>query len=297
MRDALLKPLVYPVARPYIAGATNAQALAVVADLVAQGYRATLDVLGESVTTAQEADAARDEYLLLLRALEARKLNRDVNISVKLSQMGLLFDADACEARVDSLVKEALTRRNFVRVEMEDSTTTDATLALYRRVRQQYGSAVGVVIQARLRRTAADLRQLLREGAAHIRLCKGIYREPRALAYTRPDLITRNYVELLEQALSDPHAFVAIATHDEALVLEAESLLRRHHVPRSRYEFQMLWGVDPQLRRLIHQAGHPLRVYVPYGEAWLAYCLRRLRENPRIAQHVLKNLFTGRVGS
>jgi proline dehydrogenase len=185
------------------------------------------------------------------------------------------------------LVREAGQLGNFVRIDMEDSSCTSTTLDLYRRLREEGFDNVGVVLQAYMRRSLLDLRSLP-EGAS-VRLCKGIYVEPRDIAYRDRWLVNRNFARLLEEAF-DRGCRVGIATHDEAVVWEALDLIDRHRVPHTAYEFQMLLGVDEKLRDIIRREGHRLRVYVPYGANWYAYSLRRLKENPRIAGYILVGL-------
>jgi proline dehydrogenase len=180
---------------------------------------------------------------------------------------------------------------NFVRIDMEDSTCTEPTLAIYRELQARHGN-LGVVLQAYMRRTLADIAALPAEGAS-VRICKGIYVEPREIAWKGYETVRANYVAALEKLL-DQGVYAAIATHDEYLVARATALLERRRVPRDRYEFQMLLGVDEPLRRILIAAGHRLRVYVPYGRDWYPYSMRRLRENPEVARHVLKAMLARR---
>jgi proline dehydrogenase len=285
------RPIVRRVAGRYIAGETLPDAVQVVRALNQQGLMTTLDIMGESVTQRRLVDSVVGEYVTAFRTIQSERL--DSNISVKLTQIGLKLDFDLCLGQMRTLVRTAGEFGNFVRIDMEDSTCTTATLDLYRRLRAEGHENVGVVLQACLRRTLEDVRALP-EGAS-VRLCKGIYVEPREIAYRDGTIVNKNFVLLLEEML-DRGFYVGIATHDELLVWEAERLLDRRKHPETAYEFQMLLGVDEQLRNLIRRRGHRLRIYVPYGVNWYAYSLRRLKENPRLAGYVLLGLLPGRRG-
>jgi len=282
------RPLVWRISRRYIAGTTLDDALDCVRTLNERGMSATLDVLGEDSSTIEEATASRDLYLRALDRIESEGL--DCNISVKLSQMGLRFDPEFCRTVLRDLVQAAEERRNFVRIDMEDSSVTQVTLDLYREARTT-SKAVGAVVQAYLHRTPDDVAKLLEEGPTNLRLCKGIYVEPAEVAIQGRERIRRAYVAILRQLFEGGAEKVGIATHDRPLIDAALSLLDEFSVPKERYEFQMLLGVTEQMRAELVSAGHPLRVYVPFGEEWYAYSFRRLRENPRIAGHVVRNLF------
>lgn len=279
------RPLVRHFSRPYIAGETLGDAIRIMRELNGTGLMATLDLLGESVHRRDVTDKAVREYVAALRAIGEHRL--DSNISVKLTQLGLKLDADLCLENMRTLVREARALENFVRIDMEDSTCTSDTLAIYRRLRGEGFDNVGVVLQACLRRSLADVRGLP-EGTS-VRLCKGIYVEPRAIAYRDREIVRKNFSRLLEE-MFDRGFHVGIATHDEDLVWEAMRAIDRRRLPPGSYEFQMLLGVDALLRGLIRGAGHRVRVYVPYGAHWHAYSLRRLKENPRVARYVLLNL-------
>jgi proline dehydrogenase len=280
--------LVGRVAARYVAGETMDEALATVRDLNGSGAAATLDVLGEEVTDRGKATRAVDEYLRLFTAIEEQRL--DANVSLKLTLLGLKIDEGFCCDNVERIAAAAAERGNFVRLDMEDAGTTDATLAIYHRLQPRYGN-LGVVFQAYMRRTLCDIERLPEEGA-NVRLCKGIYIEPRTIAWKGYETVRHNFVAALEKLIARG-VYAAIATHDEYLVCAAAALIDRHRLPRERYEFQMLLGVDHELRRILLAAGHRLRVYVPYGADWYAYSVRRLRENPEIARHVV-NAFFGR---
>lgn len=280
-------PIVGFFARHYIAGETRGDAVRVTRELNGRGMRATIDVLGEAVTRKEEALAFREECLAVLCTIKEERL--DANLSLKPTQMGLLLNQDFAFANIRAIVACAAELGNFVRLDMEDRSVTDATLDFYDRLRAEFPGHVGVVLQACLRRTPADIARLA-DRPLHIRLCKGIYREPRRAAYQDPVTINRSYVHALDRLFAQK-AYVGIATHDEKLVCEALCLIDRYGLKPDEYEFQMLLGVDEELREIIIASGHRLRVYVPFGAAWLAYSRRRLRENPAIARHALRRLF------
>ena len=270
------------VAARYVAGATLDDALRVVGELNRQGAMATIDLLGEEVSERGKALAAVEEYLRVFAAIEERRL--DANVSIKLTLLGLKIDEDFCRDNVFQVAAAARDCANFVRIDMEDRTTTDATLRIFRAAFERYGN-VGPVLQAYMRRTLRDAAEL--PAGASVRLCKGIYIEPRTVAWKGYETVRAAYVAALERLLARG-LYVGIATHDEYLVARACEAIDRHALDRSRYEFQMLLGVDRELRDLLIAAGHRLRVYVPYGRDWYPYSIRRLRENPEVARHVLR---------
>jgi len=277
------RALVWRVARRYVAGPALADAVAAVKRLNGEGAMATVDVLGEEVSERSLAARAADDYLEVLRAIAAEKL--DANVSIKPTMFGLKIDEAFCLQQIERLVAAAHAQGTFVRIDMEDRTTTDATLRMYRDLQARYGN-VGVVLQAYMRRTLRDVEELPSNGA-NVRICKGIYVEPREVAWKGFETVRANYVAALDKLLARG-VYVGIATHDEYLVEAAAALLDRHQVSRERYEFQMLLGVEDELRRILIAAGHRLRVYVPFGGDWYLYSLRRLRENPAIAGHVTR---------
>ncbi|MDZ7343614.1 MAG: proline dehydrogenase family protein [candidate division KSB1 bacterium] len=282
------KPLVRRVANRYIAGDKLSDAVRLVRQLNEQGMMATLDILGEHVSKKEEAEAIVAGYLEALEIIARERL--DSNISIKLTAFGLKLDFEFCLANVRRVVERAAALNNFVRIDMEDSSCTSDTLRLYDILRKEYRN-VGTVIQAYLRRSITDIRQLMNNQApTNLRLCKGIYLEPRAMAYKNRELINKNFTFLLNELLRRG-AYVGIATHDERLVWDAMRLIDELNIPREQYEFQMLLGVDEELRNIILKAGHRLRIYVPFGKSWYAYSVRRLQENPQIAGYVLQNLF------
>lgn len=283
---AVPKPVVRHFSKPYIAGSKVGDAIRVVRAFNADGATATLDILGEHISREEDADKAMSGYLDLLEIVEREGI--DSNVSIKLSQLGLKMNLENCYQRMEKVLQKAeATGNRFVRLDMEDSSCTDDTLEIYERLHQRHAK-VGVVIQAMLRRSMRDIQRLAQTNA-NVRLCKGIYVEPREVAWQDRDTVRRSFTDLLEM-LFEGGCFVGIATHDEQLVFEAFRLIRRHRRTPDQYEFQMLLGVEEALRRVILSSGHHLRVYVPFGEQWYAYSTRRLKENPRIAGAVAKGI-------
>ena len=286
---AVPKPIVGRVAARYVAGEELADAIRVVRTLNQQGAMATLDVLGEEVSEREKATAAVEEYLRVFETIDREKV--DSNVSIKLTLLGLKIDEGFCRDNVARIVETARRFGNFVRIDMEDNTTTDATLRIYRELHGRFGN-LGVVLQAYMRRTLRDIEELPDHGAS-VRLCKGIYVEPRKIAWKGFETVRHNYVQALDKLFSRG-VYVGIATHDEYLACAATALIDKHGLKRDQYEFQMLLGVDEELRRILIEAGHRLRVYVPYGRDWYPYSIRRLRENPEVARHVLKAMMSGK---
>lgn len=277
------------VASRYVAGENLEAALATVRTLNGEGAMATLDILGEEVKAKDKALQATDEFVRVFAAIHEQKL--DSNVSIKLTLLGLKIDEGFCRDNVERIVAAAKQVGSFVRIDMEDRTTTDATLRIYRYLFDRYGN-LGVVLQAYMHRTLRDIAELPAEGA-NVRICKGIYVEPRQVAWKGYETVRAAYLAALEKMITQG-VYAAIATHDEYLACQAVALLDKHRVPRERYEFQMLLGVDSQLRRILIADGHRLRVYVPYGPDWYPYSIRRLRENPAVARHVMRAMLTGR---
>jgi proline dehydrogenase len=277
---AVPKQVVQRLSSRYIAGPTLADARRAVAELNAAGKLATVDVLGEEITQPEEANAIAQAYLDVLAAIETDGL--DANVSVKLTGLGLKLDRGLCRANLEAVVHDAAERGTFVRIDMEDSSTTDDTLRLYRELRGDGLDNVGVVLQSSLRRTVADVKALA-DLRPSVRLCKGIYVEPPSIAFTDFEAVRANFVAALE-ALLAAGCYVAVATHDEWLI--SESLRRLGGLEREDYELQMLLGVREQRATELVRDGHRLRVYVPFGQRWYEYSLRRLQENPKIAGYV-----------
>ncbi len=283
------KPMVRVVAKKYIAGETLNDAMATVARLNGEETMATVDVLGEFVKNPDVARQETNNNIAVLEEMARRGL--DANLSVKLTSLGLDIDKEFCWENVRRVVGAAARTGNFVRIDMENSPYTDSTIELARRARAEFPGHVGIVLQAYLRRTQQDIRQLAAEGM-HFRLCKGIYVESETIAFKGREEVQQNYLDCLNLIL-DHGCYVGIATHDDVLIDGARNIIAERKLNRQQYEFQMLLGVrDPKRRELIGQ-GHRLRVYVPFGRDWYGYSIRRLKENPSIAGHVFKAIFTG----
>jgi proline dehydrogenase len=278
---AVPRPVVRRIADRYIAGEEIEDAVATVARLNAEGKTATIDVLGEEIHNAEEAQQIVDAYRDAIDAIGEHGL--DANVSVKPTALGLKLGSDVGRRNLETVVRHAREHGNFVRIDMEDSTTTDDTLRMYRELRELGLDNVGVVLQARLRRTLADVAALA-DLRPNVRICKGIYLEPDSIAYTDFEEIQASYVRSLE-ALVETASFVGIATHDEFLISEGK------RIARERYEFQMLLGVRESLGQELVRGGERLRIYVPFGRQWYEYSLRRLQENPRIAGYVATDTF------
>jgi proline dehydrogenase len=282
---AIPKPIVRRLSDRYIAGSALADAIETVRTLNAAGKKATLDVLGEEVGTVEEAVVIRAEYEEAMEAIEREGL--DANVSVKPTALGLKVDPELCADNVRALVLKAAERGRFLRMDMEDSTTTTATLDLYRRLRSEGHDNIGIVLQAMLRRTLDDVLGLA-ELAPNVRVCKGIYVEPAELAYQGDETIRFNFVEAMS-ALWSNGAKVAVATHDDVLVAKALALIEERRLGLERYEFQLLLGVREELADELVRGGHTVRIYVPYGRKWYEYSLRRLQENPKVAGYVARD--------
>jgi proline dehydrogenase len=272
----------------FVAGITVQDALRVAQSLNPEGIAVTLDSLGESVTSVSEAHRAAEVYHQLLSEIAARNL--DANISVKLSQMGLGKSADVAESIVADLAQHARNTANFVRIDMEDSQRTQATLDIVRRIHAQAGmrGAVGVVIQAYLYRSQADIEQLVAEGI-RVRLCKGAYDEPAKVAFPQKSNVDANFLKLARLLLSSP-IYHAVATHDEKIIEAVKVHVARIGISRASFEFQMLYGVRRDLQRGLVREGYKVRVYVPFGPDWYPYFMRRLAERPANLIFLAKNL-------
>jgi proline dehydrogenase len=278
-------PLTRAVVARFVAGERLDEALPAIAALKQSGLRTTVDVLGESVTSADHAAAAVDRYLATVAALSARGL--DPNVSVKLSQMDLAIDPDLCLDNVMRIVEAVRLLGGFVRFDMEDHTWTDATLKVWRAAHDSYLN-VGVVIQSALRRSSADVDAIIAAGG-RVRLCKGAYAEPGTVAYRTKAAVDANYARLMERLLlADSHP--ALATHDPRLITRAIQIARREGIGPDSYEFQMLYGVRRDLQRTLVDRGYTVRIYVPYGQEWYPYFMRRLAERPANVGFMLRSI-------
>jgi proline dehydrogenase len=279
------KPLVGYVAKPYVAGATLDAGIRTVKELNDQGALATMDVLGESVTGKDKALAYVAQYEEVFEAIEAEGL--DCNVSTKPTMLGLSLDEQFCVEQYDRLYSKAKQHGNWIRIDMEDHPHTSATLRIYKLMLARHGNA-GTVLQSYMRRTLQDIEELPRP--ANVRICKGIYLEPPEIAWRDYQIVRQNFIAATEKLIRRGD-YVAIATHDEYLIWAGMALVDKYGLRRDQYEFQMLLGVRPDLRRIIIDQGHRLRVYVPHGKDWYPYCKRRLRENPNVATHIIRAFF------
>jgi len=284
--ELLPKSIVGYFAKKYIAGESLEQAVTLVKLLNSKNIFTTMDVLGESIKNKDEAIAAKNEALKVLDAIQ--KNNLKSNLSIKPTQMGLSISEDFAYSQVEELVVKAKEIGSFVRIDMEDSSTTDTTINLFKRLNQKYDN-VGIVIQSYLMRSMNDIRELNKLGTDY-RLCKGIYIESPAIAYKDKQKVRDNYLDLLKVILKDGN-YVGIATHDDYLVEHAYQLINEMNIPKDKFEFQMLLGVKENLRDKINADGFKIRIYVPFGKDWYAYSIRRMKENPHIAGQIFKSIF------
>lgn len=280
------------VALRFVAGETPESALNVTRQLNAEGLTVTLDYLGESVTRAEDTAEVVSSYQHLLHEIHAQNLN--ASVSLKLTHLGLDISEELCVTNLRHILATARECGDIpVTIDMEGSPYTETTLRLYRTLRDEYDFAnVGTVIQAYLYRSADDMRQLTQENA-HIRICKGAYLEPPEIAYPAKSDVDQNYTRLVEAYLSAPtRSYLCIATHDERMIAHAQDFIQRHGVGKDRYEFQMLYGIRASRQRELVAQGEKVRVYVPFGQAWYPYFMRRLAERPANLWFFAKSLFT-----
>ena len=271
----------------YIAGEELQDAINLVKQLNSKGIFATLDVLGESIKNKEEAIEAKKKCIEVIEAIETNKLM--ANLSIKPTQMGLAIDEEFAFQQILEIVQKAKSFNNFVRIDMEDSPFTDPTLRVYKKLNEKIGH-VGVVLQAYLKRTLSDIEQLNKLGTNY-RICKGIYVEPESIAYKKRQAIRDNFLKALRLMLENRN-YVWIATHDDYLIGNSYKMIKEMNIPKDKFEFQMLLGVKEELRDRINSDGYKVRIYVPFGEDWFAYSIRRLKENPQIAGYVFKNIFS-----
>ena len=286
------KKFIWIFSRAYISGETINDAMRVSKDLNSKSIKVTLDVLGEFIKTLDEAENNKKEYLNLIDVSYENKI--DGNFSVKPTSFGLLIDKEICYNYIREIVVKAASYNGFIRIDMEDSPCTDDEITLFRRLKAEFPENVGLVLQAYLKRTLNDLEQMKDLNRSDIpvsyRLCKGIYVEPEAISYKKYEEINQHYLEDLEFIFKNK-MYVGIATHDKPLIEGAYNLIKKYNVPKDMYEFQMLYGVTPKLRESIVNEGHNMRVYVPFGKQWFGYSTRRLKENPKMATHIIKAIF------
>jgi proline dehydrogenase len=286
------KKFIWIFSKAYISGKTVDDAMRVSRDLNSKNAKVTLDVLGEFIKTIDEAYENKKEYIDLIDI--TYKSSVDGNFSVKPTSFGLLIDEEICYQNIREIVIKAAEYKGFIRIDMEDSPCTDMEIKLFRRLKTEFPANVGLVVQAYLKRTLDDVKGLadLNSEAAPLsfRLCKGIYVEAPEIAYKKYDEINQHYLEDLEYMFRNK-IHVGIATHDKPLIEGAYKLIEKYKVSGHLYEFQMLYGVTPSLRQSIIDKGHKMRVYVPFGEKWFGYSTRRLKENPKMASHIIKAIF------
>jgi proline dehydrogenase len=286
------KKFIWIFSRPYISGETIDDAMHVSKDLNSKNIKVTLDVLGEFIKNLGEAEVNKNEYLNLIDISHQNGI--DGNFSCKPTSFGLLIDKNVCHSHIREIVAKAASYKSFIRIDMEDSPCTDLEIELFRKLKGEFPDNVGLVIQAYLKRTYSDIENMLDLNKANspvsYRLCKGIYVEPEAIAYKKYEEINQHFLEDLELIFKNK-VHVGIATHDKTLVDAAYKLIEKYNVPKNMYEFQMLYGVTPNLRESIVNAGHTMRVYVPFGKQWFGYSTRRLKENPKMASHIMKAIF------
>jgi proline dehydrogenase len=286
------KKLVWQFSKDYVAGETIEEAVKAAKKLNEEGILTTIDVLGEFITNLDEAEANKNEYLDVIEKAEAAGVKG--NYSLKPTFFGLLIDKDVAYKHIREVVQKAASFNNFVRIDMEDTPCTDMEIDMYRRLKEEFPTNVGLVLQSYLKRTHQDIQDMkdinTPESPVNFRLCKGIYVEPESLAYKKYDEINEHFLEDIELMLQE-EMYPAIATHDKPVVEGAYKLLEKHNTPKEAYEFQMLYGVAPALRKSILEAGHTMRVYVPFGEHWFGYCTRRVKENPAMASVIIKAIF------
>lgn len=292
MLPLMPKKLVWIFSSKYIAGETIDDAIRICRSLNSQKVKITIDLLGEFITRLEEATENKNAYLDIINRVEKEKI--DGNYSLKPTSFGLLIDAEACYRNIREIVAKSASYGNFVRVDMEDSQCTDLEIDLFRKLHREFPKNVGLVLQAYMRRTLQDISNMQDlhqvEAPLNFRLCKGIYVEPAAIAYKKYQEINDQYLADLEYMFQHG-MYPGIATHDKPLVEGAYKLIEKYGIPKNMYEFQMLYGVTPELRKSIAEKGHTMRVYVPFGKEWFGYSTRRLKENPKMATHIIKALF------
>ncbi|MFO7851841.1 MAG: proline dehydrogenase family protein [Bacteroidota bacterium] len=286
------KKFVWLFSKPYVAGDSAHDAIRISKEFNSRGMKVTLDVLGEFIKILEEAEDNKNEYLELIDLAEKEKING--NYSIKPSSFGLLLDKEICYAHLREVVQKAAEYNNFIRIDMEDSPCTDLEIELFRKLKKEFPKNVGLVFQSYLKRTLDDIKGLMdlhsEATPLNYRICKGIYVEPAEIAFKKHQEINDNFLQIVEYLFQNK-VYAAIATHDKALIEGSYELIRKYNVPEDMYEFQMLYGVTPGLRQSIVDRGHLMRIYVPFGKDWFGYSTRRLKENPKMASHIIKAIF------
>jgi proline dehydrogenase len=286
------KKLIWIFSKRYIAGETIEDGLKACRELNQQGIEVTVDLLGEFISTIEQAEENKNRYIEIIERFTSEGIIG--NFSLKPTMFGLLIDTNICFANIEEVIKKAVEKNSFIRIDMEDSQCVDSELDIFRKFQQKYPAHVGLVIQAYLRRTKNDLINLseihVNGTPLNFRLCKGIYVEPKHIAFKTYEEVCEHYLDDLNFML-DNHMYTGIATHDKFLVDSALNIIKGKNIDKTKYEFQMLYGVTPELRTSIVKQGYKMRVYVPFGKDWFGYSTRRLKENPKIASHIIKALF------
>ncbi len=286
------KKFIWLFSKRYIAGTTIQDAVRESRKLNREGIMISVDLLGEFITDLKQADENKNEYIDIIETFE--KENIDGNYSLKPTMFGLLLDEEVCYNNIREIVAKAAEYGNFVRVDMEDSQCVDREITLFRRLKDEFPENTGLVFQSYMKRTLDDIKGLedlnTVSNPVNYRLCKGIYVEPAEVAFKKYQEINDHFLTDLEY-LFENKMYPGIATHDKPLVEGAYKLIEKYNVPKEMYEFQMLYGVTPELRKSVVEKGHRMRVYVPFGSQWFAYSTRRLKENPRMASLIIKALF------
>ncbi len=286
------KKLVWLFSKKYIAGISIDDALQTAHKLNESNSLVTIDALGEFIEELSAAEANKNFYIEIIERAEQEKVKG--NYSLKPTMFGLLLDKEVCYKYIREIVAKAAEYNNFVRIDMEDSQCVDLEIDIYKRIKTEFPENVGLVVQAYLKRTFSDLEKLMEvhstDAPLDFRICKGIYVEPEEISYKKYEAINENYLKDLE-FMFEKKVYVGIATHDKKLVEGAYQLIEKHKVPKDMYEFQMLYGVTPDLRKSIIAGKHKMRIYIPFGEDWFGYSTRRLKENPKMAGHIIKALF------
>ncbi len=286
------KKFIWLFSKRYIAGTTTQDAVRESRKLNREGIMISVDLLGEFITDLKQADENKNEYIDIIETFE--KENIDGNYSLKPTMFGLLLDEEVCYNNIREIVAKAAEYGNFVRVDMEDSQCVDREITLFRRLKDEFPENTGLVFQSYMKRTLDDIKGLedlnTVSNPVNYRLCKGIYVEPAEVAFKKYQEINDHFLTDLEYIIENK-MYPGIATHDKPLVEGAYKLIEKYNVPKEMYEFQMLYGVTPELRKSVVEKGHRMRVYVPFGSQWFAYSTRRLKENPRMASLIIKALF------
>ncbi len=286
------KRLIWIFSKRYIAGETIEDGLKACRELNRLGIEVTVDLLGEFISTIEQAEENKNKYVEIIERFTSEGIVG--NFSLKPTMFGLLIDEDICYQNIEEVIKKAAEKGTFVRIDMEDSQCVDVELEMYRKLQQKYAASTGLVIQALLRPTKNHLIELnnipVNGSPLNFRLCKGIYVEPKQIAFKEYQEVRDHYLDDLRYMI-DNNMYVGIATHDKFLVDQAMNLIKEKKLDKTKYEFQMLYGVTPELRASIVKQGHKMRVYVPFGKDWFGYSTRRLKENPKMASLIVKALF------